>query len=49
MGYYRRELAYTFILTLGSLTFGYVMGYFSPAHARMVDEWGNVVSNSSYD
>jgi MFS family permease len=48
MGICGRELAYTFILALGSLTFGYVMGYYSPAHVSMIDEWGDVIKDSTF-
>jgi hypothetical protein len=38
----RKELGYTFIVALGSLTFGYVLGFNSPAHDTFKDEWKNV-------
>jgi hypothetical protein len=37
--YVRAELGYTLILALGSLTFGYVMGYTSPAVPQMQKEF----------
>jgi MFS family permease len=39
-GYCVKELGYSLILCLGSLTFGYVMAFPSPALPQMQDDWG---------
>jgi hypothetical protein len=42
MAYCVKELAYSLILCLGSLTFGVVMGFPSAAIPKMKKDWGEV-------